>query len=259
MPEEILTEIREGYAKVILNRPAALNALRPSLMAKLESVLNSLDKNDHVHAVFLMGAGEHFCAGVDLKYVRTKLSADAQQLKRDLVPWGPVIGDLIECMGKPVIAAVHGRAITGGLILAEWCDLILADETAVFGDTHAKWGFVPGWQEPQRVARSVGIRQAKQLFLTGDTITALEAKAMGLVWKVVPAGMLEATIEAWGRNYRKMSLTSLGMMKAQLRTMLRHGWQDFLDRDDHLRQDLVGGFCTPEAADRLKLFRSNKH
>jgi len=258
MPEYICVEIKDGFAKLILNRPEARNALTPPLMRELASALKALEENDDVNVIFLMGAGADFCAGVDLKYVLSALLEDSDTLKEELVPWGPIVADLIEGLAKPVIAAVQGRAVAGGLVLADFCDLILADETAIFGDAHAKWGFVPGWQDPQRLARSIGIRRARQLFLTCEPVSAIEAKAMGLVWKIVPAGTLGAAVEKWGAIYKEMNASALAMMKRQFRVIMRTGWQERLDWDELLRKDLLGGFCTPEAAERLATFGKDK-
>lgn len=254
MYEQIILEKKDGFAKVILNRPEAKNAITPLLMQELESALLSLQEDTAINAIFLMGAGDDFCAGMDLKYALTTLQNNPDAFKTDLIPMGPRFDDLVEDLSKPVIAAVQGNAVAGGFILAYFCDLIIATEDACFGDAHAKWGFVPGWQEPQRLARSIGIRRAKQFFLTGELVAAREAKEIGLVWKVVPSGKLEEAVEQWGGKFKKMSGTSLAMMKQQLKSVMRTGWQEMLDLDLLMRKDLLGGFCSAEAAERLKTF-----
>ncbi len=258
MYELILVDKKDGYAIVTLNQPEIRNAITPKLMTELLACFEKLDNDDKVNAIFLTGAGEDFCAGMDLKYALGTLQNNPDSFKDELIPMGPKFDDLIENMKKPVIAAVKGNAVAGGFILAYFCDLIIATEDSHFGDAHAKWGFVPGWQEPQRLARSIGIRRAKQFFLTGELISAKAAFDIGLVWKLVPQDGLEDAMEEWGGKYKKMSVQSLDMMKQQLKSVARTGWEDLLDRDLLMRKDLIGGFCTQEAADRLKTFGKKK-
>ncbi len=254
MYEQIIVERCEGYAKVIMNRPDAKNAITPLSMNELISAFTELDSDDSVKAVFLLGSGKDFCAGMDLKYALDNLENSPERLLEDLIPLGPKLDDLIEAMSKPVVSVVQGNAIAGGFILSYFCDLIIAGEGATFGDAHAKWGFVPGWHEPQRLARSIGIRKAREFFLTGEFMSAATAKETGLVWKVVPDDQLATTVEKWGKKFGKMSLTSLGMMKQQLASVNTAGWSEMTVNDAEMRKDLAGGFCTAEAAARLKTF-----
>ena len=101
------------------------------------------------------------------------------------------IVDIIENLDKPVIAAVHGFAITGGFLLAYACDMIVASEDAIFQDTHGRWGLVPGWGEAQLLPRLVGMTKAKQLMFTSDRLTGKEAERIGLVYRAVPADKLD--------------------------------------------------------------------
>jgi enoyl-CoA hydratase/carnithine racemase len=167
---------------------------------------------------------------------------------------GPELADLLERVEKPVIAAVQGNAIAGGFILAFFCDLIIASEDARFGDAHAKWGIVPGWQEPQRLARSIGLRRAKQFFLTCEVVSAKEAYDMGLVWKLVPTGELEQAVDEWGARLQKLSGISLALIKQQFRSVLKADWETMLEVDRSLRKDLIAGFCSEEMLERLKAF-----
>ena len=258
MYEQVIVEYCEGYTKVIMNRPNAKNAITPLLMNELIDAFQTLDRDDTVKAVFLLGAGEDFCAGMDLKYALDKLKNSPEQLLEDLIPLGPRLDDLIEAMSKPVISVVQGNAIAGGFILSYFCDLVIAAEGATFGDAHAKWGFVPGWHEPQRLARSIGIRKAKEFFLTGELISAAQAKDLGLVWKLVPDNELRQIVEKWGGKFAKMSLTSLGMMKQQLAMVNKVEWDTLCHYDALMRKDLAGGFCTEDAINRLQNFGNSK-
>lgn len=254
MYDQVVVNRCEGYARVTMNRPDAKNAITPILMNELIDAFQTLEEDAAVNAVFLLGAGEDFCAGMDLKYALDNLQNSPERLLEDLIPLGSRLDDLIESMSKPVISVVHGNAIAGGFILSFFCDLVIAAESATFGDAHAKWGFVPGWQEPQRLARSIGIRRAKEFFLTGEFISAVQAKELGLVWKLVADDVLQQTVDKWGAKFAKMNVTSLGMMKKQLAAVQTSEWEELLRKDALMRKDLAGGFCTEEAAQRLQGF-----
>jgi len=254
MFKQVIVEKCQGYAKVIMNRPDAKNAITPLLMNELIEAFAQLDQDDSIKAVFLLGSGEDFCAGMDLKYALDNLQNSPENLIQDLIPLGPKLDDLIESMSKPVVSVVQGNAIAGGFILSYFCDLIIAAEGATFGDAHAKWGFVPGWHEPQRLARSIGIRKAKEFFLTGEFMSASQAKELGLVWKLVPDDQLAETVEKWGAKFSKMSIASLGMMKQQFASVQKAEWGMLTHYDVLMRKGLAGGFCTEEAAERLKGF-----
>lgn len=254
MYEQVVAENCDGYSKITMNRPDAKNAITPLLMNELIDAFQTLDRDDTVKAVFLLGAGQDFCAGMDLKYALDKLENNPEHLHEELIPLGPKLDDLIESMSKPVISVVQGNAIAGGFILSYFCDLVIAAEGATFGDAHAKWGFVPGWHEPQRLARSIGIRKAKEFFLTGELISAAQARDLGLVWKLVPDNELQQMVEKWGSKFAKMSLTSLAMMKQQLAMVNRVEWDTLCHYDALMRKDLAGGFCTEDAINRLQNF-----
>ena len=252
--EKLKLERENGVAKVILNRPKAKNALSAQLLKELVSVFGELKDDESVGVVFVKGAGDDFCTGLDLKFVLDALESKSEIPLRENIPMGPKIYEAIEEVPMPVIAAVHGHAVAGGFILAYFCDLIIASEDARIGDAHARWGFVPGWQEPQRLARSIGIRRAKQMFLTGELLTAEEAKEIGLVYKVFPEGKLDEAIDELGAKLLKLSKMSLGRMKYQLNSVMKTDWQTTLELDVLMRKDLFGGFITSDAVERLKGF-----
>jgi enoyl-CoA hydratase/carnithine racemase len=254
MYEKMIVEKKDGYGVVTFNNPETRNAITPLFMDELIAAISELGADDEVNAIFVTGAGEDFCAGMDLKYALSTLQNEPDKFLDELIPKGPMLDDLIDSLGKPVIAAVQGNAVAGGFILAYFCDLIIADEGANFGDAHAKWGFVPGWQEPQRLARTIGIRRAREFFLTSELLSAQEAREIGLVWKVVPTGTLDDAVTKWGKKFKKLNREALGLMKQQLNTMERADWQSVLDYDLLMRKDLIGGFCTEDAAARLKNF-----
>lgn len=184
--DELLVERRDAVAVVVLNRPRRRNALTAELMVGLADTMRTLDLDESVGAIVLTGADPAFCAGLDL----TQLSGDARNLRIDETgrPWPR--------LRTPVIGAINGPAVTGGLELVLHCDFAIASERAAFADTHARVGVMPGWGLSVLLPQAVGLRRAKQMSLTGNYVAADEALAWGLVTKVVPHDQLMAAAEA---------------------------------------------------------------
>ena len=185
----LLVEIADGIATVTVNRPEKRNPLNRETVAALDDCFRDLAANEAVKAVILTGAGEKaFVAGADLNQV---VGLDAMGGRE----WGRVgqaVFSRIEAMEKPVIAAINGWALGGGLELAMSCHIRIAAETARMGQPEAKLGIVPGYGGTQRLARIVDRGRAIEMLLTGDPVDAAEAHRMGLVNHVVPAGELMA-------------------------------------------------------------------
>lgn len=179
MDDVIEVEIGERIAVVTLHRPAARNALDRRLRAAIPAVLGELDADPEVGAVVLTGADPAFCAGLDLK-----------ELGSSGLGGGVVGGSPLGDVSKPVIGAVNGPAITGGLELALQCDFLVASERATFADTHARVGVMPGWGLTVLLPQAIGIRRARQMSFTGNAVDAATALAWGLVNEVVPHGSL---------------------------------------------------------------------
>ena len=182
----LLLEVADGVATVILHRPRARNALSHALLSALRRTMSSLENDDDVGAVILTGSDPAFCAGLDLK----ELSAGTRLLdpvepdeadRPDVPPWYPW-----PPLSKPVIGAVNGVAITGGLELALNCDFLIASERAVFADTHARVGIMPGWGLSVLLPQRVGFAMARRMSLTGDFVDAGRALEAGLVTEVLP-------------------------------------------------------------------------
>ena len=169
-----------GYALIRFNRPDVLNAINMKLMEELVSTLEELDKDSDVRCIVITGSEKAFAAGADIKEM-----ADAsaiEMLQRDqFARW-----DRIRKIKKPIIAAVSGFALGGGCELAMTCDIIIASESAKFGQPEINLGVIPGAGGTQRLTRAVGKYKAMEMVLTGSMITAEEAKQWGLVVKVVP-------------------------------------------------------------------------
>lgn len=173
-------------AELCLNRPDVLNALSGALVAQLCQAFRDLSEDDTVRAVILTGTGRAFSCGVDLKEV----SQDKNAVQSFDWHGGGSLFSVVHSCPHPVIAAVNGYAITGGLELALMADFIVASESAVFADTHARVGITPSWGMTQVLPRLIGINRARQMSLTGEFVDAKKAYDWGLVNEVVPAGDL---------------------------------------------------------------------
>lgn len=163
-----------------LHRPEALNALSFALMRELVGALLAFDADPDVGAIVLTGDARAFAAGADIKEMGGQ-GAIEMLLNSGLALW-----DAVRAIHKPIIAAVSGHCLGGGCELAMNCDLIVASETARFGQPEINIGVIPGAGGTQRLARALGTRRAMELVLTGDTFGAQEAHAAGLVNRVVP-------------------------------------------------------------------------
>src|SRR6266508_3101292 len=211
---------RDGIGRVVLNRPAQLNAISPALLEDMDTVCAAVEGDPTVRAVTLTAAGRAFCAGADLKAVR-ELSPDLEKWARFMRLWHRVF-NRIEALPVPVVAGVQGLALAGGLELTLVADLVVADEGARLGDQHANFGLVAGGGGSQRLPRLIGARRAKELMLLGGWLSAAQALDWGLVNRVAPAGTLDAAVEEMaGRLELELSLVAAHMRTAEAAEGLR--------------------------------------
>jgi enoyl-CoA hydratase len=187
-----------GVARVVLNRPAQLNAISPELLEDLDRVCAAVEGAADVRVVALTAAGRVFCAGADLKAVR-ELVPDPERWSGFMRLWHRVF-DRIEALPVPVVAGVQGLALAGGLELLLVADLVVMDAAARLGDQHANFGLIAGGGGSQRLPRLVGARRAKELMLLGGWLDAGQALAWGLVNRVAPPGGLAAAVEEMARG-----------------------------------------------------------
>lgn len=191
--DELLVETFGPVVRVTLNRPDAMNALTTNMLATFESALERLARDDSVRVLVMTGAGRAFCAGADLK------GFDEGQAiaygERDFLDRASDLFNQLRAFPKPVIAALNGITLAGGLELAMCADLILASETARIGDGHANFGVFPGGGGASVLPRRIPRNMALYLLFTGKTLTAQQMHAYGLVCEVHPAdGLADATM-----------------------------------------------------------------
>lgn len=183
----VLVDKDNGVATVTLNRPDNLNALSMALRQKLAEAFFELRQDEAIRAIILTGSGRAFTAGLDLK----ELGQTGMNTGETKGSQTADLQDAIRSVGKPVIAAINGFAITGGFELALACDILIASSEARFADTHVRMGVVPGWGLSQRLAALVGASRAKELSFTGNYLDAETAERWGLVNSVhAPADLL---------------------------------------------------------------------
>ncbi|HQR24194.1 MAG TPA: crotonase/enoyl-CoA hydratase family protein [Steroidobacteraceae bacterium] len=236
MVEQVRIERDGPVATVIIDRPQARNAVDPPTAAALATAFLELDADDAVHATVLWGAGGTFCAGADLRAVaagwdQTRLRPPTGEASDPYGPMGPTRLDIT----KPVIAAVAGHAVAGGLELALWCDLRVVEEDAVFGVYCRRWGVPLIDGGTVRLPRLIGESRALDLVLTGRSVHADEALAIGLANRVVPRGQARAAAE---RLAQELSALPQRCLRAD-RLGVRRQWGGATA--DALREEFAGG------------------
>jgi enoyl-CoA hydratase len=178
MSNPVLYEVDGPLAIITLNRPERSNAINQKLLIGLYDALDDVKNNDAVRVAIITGAGNSFCSGIDLKAISTDNILNPRGDGQDLP-------DIIRAVGKPIIGAVNGHTMTGGLEIALQCDFLIASEKAFFADTHAKVNIHPGWGMSQLLQEAVGIRRAKQMSYGCQPVNAKTAYQWGLVNEVV--------------------------------------------------------------------------
>lgn len=183
----ILFDVRDGIAQITLNRPEVLNAMDPATYDEVTAALRRIDADPDILAAVITGAGDRaFTAGADLKIMHT-----GNANLGDWRPWRPDRWDFGVQVSKPLIAAINGYALAGGLELALICDIRIASPNAVFGTPEVKWNLLHGLGA-YLLPRIVGLGNALELLLTGEFIDAASAERIGLISRVVPAEQLLA-------------------------------------------------------------------
>ncbi|HEX7321438.1 MAG TPA: enoyl-CoA hydratase [Mycobacterium sp.] len=205
--QTILTERDGRVATITLNRPQALNALNSQVMAELTGAAAAFDDDPGIGAIVITGSAKAFAAGADIKEMSEKSFAD--MFDADFfAAWGK-----LAAVRTPTIAAVAGHALGGGCELAMMCDVLIAADTAKFGQPEIKLGVLPGMGGSQRLTRAIGKAKAMDLILTGRTIDAADAERSGLVSRVVPADELLTEAKAVAATIAGMSRSAARMAK----------------------------------------------
>jgi enoyl-CoA hydratase len=207
----ILYEKKDGVATITLNRPEALNAFSKEVIEELLKAIESARNDEETRVLVLTGAGEKaFSAGADIKSMvgMTPLKA------RELSHMGEKLCITLENLDKPVIAAINGYALGGGLEVSMSCDLRIASETARMGQTEINIGLIPGWGGTQRLTRLIGPTKAKELVFTGKIIDAKTAEQLGILNMVVPPDKFRETVQQFAADLATKAPVAIKVAKA---------------------------------------------
>jgi enoyl-CoA hydratase len=205
--EYILVEKEAGVGIITLNRPKVLNALNPMLMKELADALEAFDTDPELRVIILTGGEENFAAGADIKEMVNRTVIDIMR---------GVHGNTwkrISKITRPIIAAVSGYALGGGCELAMSCDIVIASESAKFGQPEIKLGIIPGAGGTQRLPRTVGKYRAMEMILLGNFIDAAQAERWGLVNRIVPKGQVVAEAKKMAAELAKRPPLAVKMAK----------------------------------------------
>jgi len=237
--ENLLYDKRERVAVITINRPKRLNALNRKTMEELNDAVGQVVADDSVRVAVLTGAGDKaFVAGADINELAVLTPVEG----RDYGLFGQSVLDRIENAPKPFIAAINGFALGGGCELALACHLRLAGENAHLGQPEVKLGLIPGYGGTQRLARLVGKGRALQLVLSGEHITAEEAKRIGLVNEVVPPPDVLDTAVSWGKTIAANAPLAIRFALEAV----NHGLEMSLAEGLYLEATLFSLCCTTE-------------
>ncbi len=240
--DNIIYEKVHGVAKITINRPEVMNALRPVDLFEAKAAIECAEKDDSVGVIVLTGAGGAFCAGVDLKALREcklkggRVGTQLDNAARDFI-------ETIETVSKVVIAMVNGYCITGGLEIALACDFIIA------ADTHVRWGLRCIWGMSQRLPRRIGWMKAKELTFTAKMITAREALCINMINMVVIPEKLDETVNDLSKKIMNNSLSAIAAHKY----LYNHSMLDTLENGLHL--EAKTDFVIADTEERLARFK----
>ena len=198
-------------ARLTLNRPKAMNSLNTAILVSLEARLAEIAARDDLRVLVLTGAGPAFCAGADLKEVLA--GATAEPGEPDFLDRAATVFGQLRAFPKPVIAALNGVTMAGGLELAMCADIVLAAESATIGDAHANYGVYPGAGGAAILPRLIPLNMAMYLLFTGKSLSAAEMKALGLVCEIHPDAGLADAVLALARQIAAKSPIALRRMK----------------------------------------------
>ena len=203
--ESIIFEKEDNIAIITFNRPEARNAVNNQVRAEFTAAIAEVEADDDIKVLILTGRGKAFASGVDIKEFSKTTPYHAHNLFR--------LGERVEKLPKPVIAAVNGFSLGGGNEIALGCDIIIASERAKFGQPELNIGIIPGGGATQRLPRMIGVCRAKELIFTSDIITAEEAFNLGMINRVVPEDQLMPTAKEIAKKIATKSPAALKLAK----------------------------------------------
>lgn len=243
---------RRGYgAWIILDDPDNLNAISPELIAECGAALTMAEADTDIRAIVLTGTGRAFCAGANLKQRASELAGSADVVfSQFLLPLKQLLRRYRESP-KPIIAAVNGICMAGGMETILCCDLVVAAESAVLGDQHATFGLLPAVGGAQGLLRNVGMMRAKEMMFTGGRYSAEQLMDWGIVNEVAPTDKLEEVVQKYVDNLAERSPSGIARMKQMINDEVEMPW----DVATKYELALLGGhFATGDPTEGLQAF-----
>jgi len=251
--ETIKTKKEQPTTWITLNRPHKLNAINATMLQELSEALNTIEKNINVRCVIITGEGKQaFSAGADITELHKLTHKTAAEFSRK----GQQVFSQVEALSKPVVAAINGYALGGGMELALACDFRLASDHAELGFPEMKLGMIPAWGGTQRLPRIVGVAKAKWLIMLGDRVKAEEALKMGLVDKVVLPNKLEAEAEALTQRICEHPPAALKYAKHAINSGTQASFEYELKKETEFFAQL---FSTKETKEKIESFISQRN
>ncbi|MEM3641150.1 MAG: enoyl-CoA hydratase/isomerase family protein [Candidatus Bathyarchaeia archaeon] len=215
----VIYEKIDGVAWITLNNPEQHNALNYEMRKELKVALEDAGKDERVRIIVLKGSGKAFSAGADLRIYLELKPLEATNWLRE-VGTSLVLTKIIRNIPKPVVAAVHGYCLGGGFELTMGCDIIIASEEAIFGQTEVNVGLIPGGGGTQILPRLIGEKKAKELIFTGNMVSAKEMMELGLVNKVVPSNRLIDAVNEFAEKIKSKSPIIIAFAKEAINVSL---------------------------------------
>lgn len=236
----VLVTLDGAVATLTLNRPEKLNSFVGTMRDELTAALDEIGTDESVRAVIVTGAGRAFCAGADVKYLTGLIESGNIDEATALVEAGRRVVTAVRSMPKPVIAAINGAAAGGGANLALACDLRLASDRALIGQTFNRIGLAPDWGGSYHLPRLVGPARAAELFFFAEMISAVEAERIGLVNRVVPHEELMDLARDWAGRLAAKPALALRYAKLAVQRSLGSTVDEMLDFETAAQRDCFG-------------------
>ena len=243
----------ERVAVLSMNRPDKFNCISTSLLADLAQGLEEAEADDNIRAVLLRANGPHFCTGADLDEVRSH--SRTESALHEFIGDGHAVMRRLEQSDLPVVAAIRGYCLAGGLELAMCADVVIAADDVRLGCQHVRYGLVPGWGGTQRLPRLVGLRRALDLMYSGRWLEAGEAFDWGLVNRVVDTAELETRALAYASELSSRNPEGITAMKRLARQGLERPLDEALARE---QQVAVPALLSENVAEGLRAFRERR-
>ncbi|MBV1878443.1 MAG: enoyl-CoA hydratase/isomerase family protein [Pseudomonadales bacterium] len=253
MTDAVTYSVENQLALLTLNRPDKFNCLSTALIAGIERGLDKAEQDSSVRVVVISAAGKHFCTGADLEEVSGHRQDEVEL--NNFIGYGHDVMQKLEASRLPVVLALNGLCLAGGMELMMCADVVFAADDAKMGCQHAQYGLVPGWGGTQRLPRLVGLRRAMDLMYSARWLTAPEALDWGLVNYVVESGSLQGTVLEYAQTLSKRNPEGLAAMKQ----LARQGATLTVSDSLKFEQDIaVPALLSENVSEGLKAFEERR-